>query len=309
MRKTSPLGVTLGAILLASALAPERAAAQAWVPAPRTLSVYTGYQYQDAGDHLVSQDVGPAGDNRIDWGDISGQTVLFGLDYGITERLAASAGAAYVASKYEGVDPDNLDVDNGSWNNGIQDLTFGLRYMAIRAPVVVTPTLQLSVPSHSYETLGHAALGRDLNELRMGLSLGWAGRSFLPGTYVHTAYSFAFVEAVEVEPGESLRANRSDLSMEAGYFVTPKFAVRASAGYLYTHDGIDWLDPALAEEAHFHDHDRLAKAKLLTAGGGVSYAFGPGTVAVGVITGLSGENTHDSTSFLVSMGRTFDLSR
>jgi len=309
MRTTSPPGAALLSGVLALLLLPGLAGAQAWVPAVRQLSVYTGYQYQDAGDHLVSQDVGPAGDNRIDWGDISGQTGLIGLDYGVTDRLAASFGAAYVASKYDGVDPDNTAVDNGSWNTGFQDLTFGLRYMAIRAPVVVTPSLTVSVPSHSYETLGHAALGRDLNELRTGLSLGWAGRSFLPGTYVHASYSFAYVEEVEVEPGQHVRPNRSDVSAEVGYFLTTRLVVRASGGYLYTHDGIDWLEPEVGGGEHFHAHDRGARARFLTAGGGASYAFGPATVAVGVITGISGENTHDSNTYILSLGRTFDLTR
>lgn len=299
----------LGSITLL-AIAPTAVLPQAWVPAQRGLTVYTGYQYLDAEKHLFSVDIPPEaggdGSNRLDLGQISAQTVLFGVDYGITSRLAASASVAYVASRYQGQVPDNLEIDDGTWNDGFQDASIGLRYMVLRAPIVLTPTIQAGFPTHSYETLGHAALGRDLNEIRLGVNMGWVGRSVLSGVYLHGGYSYAYVEKAD-----GMRPNRSDVTLEAGYFLTQKLVLRANGTYAHTHEGLDWIDDLAHDEgpgdAHFDAHDRLAKTVATTVGGGLSYAFGGANVSLGVLTTLSGENTHDSTVAMFSVSRNLEL--
>jgi len=305
MRTETRFGIAaaVGGLLL-----PSLASAQAWVPGTRQLWVSTGYQYLDAGNHLFSQDIPPEaggdGSNGLNLGEITGQTLLLGLDYGITDRLAGTATLAYVGSKYVGDDPD-APMDDGTWNHGFQDFGFALRYMALRDPVVVTPAVEVGVPSHSYDPLGHSALGRGLNELRMGLNLGWVGRSFLSGLYLQGSYKYALVEEVD-----GIRPNRTDLGVDAGYFVTTNLVLRASGGYVNTHDGIDWLeDLGEGHEEAFHTHDQLAKTRAATVGGGLSYSFGPATVGLGVLATVWGENTHESTAFLVSVSRTFTLMR
>jgi len=297
---------TVRAAIIAGALVlqPAITLAQAWVPAARQVSVNVTYEYLDLGDHLMSDDVPPElggdGTRRWDLGTVTAQSAYLYVDAGITDRIAASAAIAYVASKYEGTDPES-EVDDGTWNRGFQDFVLGLRYMLLRTPIVVTPSIEGGIPSHSYETVGHAALGRDVKELRLGLNLGWTSRDWLPGFYVQGAYIYPIAEEIE-----GIRPNRSDTSIEAGYFVTENMVLWGTGAYTHVHEGLDWLTDY---DDHYHDHDRLAKQVATTAGGGVSYSFGPSNVGVSVITTLSGENAHDGTVLAVSVGRTFSLPR
>jgi hypothetical protein len=270
------------------------------------------YQYADIGDHLYSRPLPPelsgTGVDRQDRGTTTGQTMILSLDFGISDRFAAYVSIPFVASRYEGDLPDG-PIDDGTWNTGIQDLGFGVGYSALRLPIMVTPSLRVQIPSHSYETLGHAAIGRDIAEIQLGVGLGWVPRSFLSGTFVQGGYTFAFVEEVD-----GIRTNRSNVNLGAGYFVTREFVLWASGDYVYTHDGYDWVDVAEdlgaghehAEEG-FQSHDRLAKKVALTAGGGISYSLGASWISLGVMTTLSGENTHDATILSFTIGRSLNL--
>jgi len=298
-----PVGI---AMLLLGSLPVD---AQVWVPSSGQMSVDLTYQYTDIGDHLFSRPLAPElsgnGTDRQDRGQIVGHTGIVGMDLGVTDRLAASVSTAFMAARYDGDMPDGT-IDDGSWNGGVQDFSLGLRYMAVRAPVVITPSIGVTLPTHSYETLGHSAIGHGLNELQVGLNLGWIGRTSLNGLYLQGSYTFAYVEKTD----EGVRTNRSSVSLGTGYFLTENLVLWATGVHVLTHDGIDWVDAAEEGHAdHLLAHDQLAKAKTTTAGGGLNYSIGPTSLGLGVLTTLSGENTHDATMFLFSVSRTFNVLR
>lgn len=287
-------------------LVPALALAQAWIPTEGQLSTFIGYQYMTIGDHLFSLDIpesdGGDGSNGFDLGDITSQTTVLGFDYGLTSRLAASATGTFVASKYEGNFPEDPELDNGDWNSGLQDIAFGLRYVAVRAPVVITPSVGYSTPSHSYETAGHTAIGRDLTEFRMGVNVGWVARSALEGIYLQGGYSYAVVEDIS-----DFSMDRSDATAELGYFVTQNLIVAATGSRSYVHDGVDWATADFGAVGHIHD--QAAQARSTTVGGALSYSLGPTAVNFGFIKTIDGENTHDATSILFSISRGFTVRR
>ena len=60
---------------------------------------------------------------------------------------------------------------------------------------VLTPAVSYGFPTTAYATLGHSALGRHLNELRLGLIWGrFLSFSGARKAYLQGAYSYAFME-------------------------------------------------------------------------------------------------------------------
>jgi hypothetical protein len=84
-----------------------------------------------------------------------------------------------------------------------------------------------------------------------------------------------------------IRANRSRVDGELGYFLTPRLSVRFLETYQYTHDGIDLLSFTPMTQGIVHstgesistngayrtNHDRLQRSNYLTFGGGVAFAL------------------------------------
>jgi hypothetical protein len=153
---------------------------------------------------------------RYDFGRIDSHVVLADITYGLTDRLAVSAGLPLVVARYRGEFPhqkNNPDrLDDGRWHSTWQDFRFGVSYNAMKGPLVLTPFAAAVVPSHDYEYLAHSAAGRRLKELQAGVALGALLNRIRPGLYVQSRCSFAFVEQQL-----NVRPNHSNLDVEFGY--------------------------------------------------------------------------------------------
>ena len=282
--------------LMGVVAAPHEAGAQAWVPGARWLSTSLGYQYLESDQHLFSVEDPATGSNELDLGAIKSQLVSMSFDYGVTNRLAISGGVAFISSEYNGQDPDNPVIDNGSWNSDFQDLALSVRYNALVAPVALTPSISFGMPTNNYETLGHAAVGGHLSSLGLGLSAGWSPRRWLEGAFVHANYTYSFVEDVE---GISL--NRSNASGQVGYYILPSLSAGAFIGYAHVHGGVDWAHDLT--EHNFHSHDRGAATESTSVGGGLSYVFTRrSTLSLSYSTILAGvsSNTHNAHGFMLT---------
>lgn len=86
----------------------------------------------------------------------------------------------------------------------------------------------------------------------------------LPGTNFQMQLSHAFVQEVA-----GIRPNRSHVNAEAGYFVTPRLAVRVLESWQITHDGLDFPYAGLPSELSLN-HDRLSRNNFLIIGAGSS---------------------------------------
>ena len=146
----------------------------------------------------------------------------------------------------------------------------------------------------SYSTIGHTAVGRGLNELQLGGSVGriFSGSKLLSG-YFQADYRYALVENVQDHS-----VDRSNLELELGWFVTPRWTVRGFASFQETHDGIDWNHIGGAHE--FHAHDRAADADWTRVGVGLSVPVSQtASLFVSYARTVDGVNTHDGSAITI----------
>lgn len=299
-RRYLPVG-TLALVLLV----PSLASAQAWVPPKGEGFLTLNFQSSSGKNHLFSTPV--LGSKSVDIGRIDGRALVLGGDFGLTDKLAVSASLALVGGRYleggrnEETGPGHHDLpgDDGSWQDSLQDLRASLRYMQPKGLWVFTPSVGVVVPLRDYPTLGHAALGRGLNELQLGLGVGRVlYKSGRPRAYLQGGYRYAFFEKV----GDT-SLNLSNLRLELGYLAHPKLTLRSFADRQISHGGIDWAHGISGPEEFAH-HDQLAATEWLLLGVGLSIPVREGVdFFASVARVVEGANTIESTT--VSIGTTW----
>ncbi len=297
-------------------LIPASALAQAWTPAKGELFLSLSYQYLDAGDHLFSETTQfgvDFGTKSVDFGQSQSQVLVLDGDIGITDRLTVNAAVAFVSARYlEGGDttfgPINAEgpLDDGNWHSDFQNARVGVRYMAFNNGTwTLTPAVYYGFPATAYATFGHSALGRHLTELRLGLIWGrLLSFSGAPKAYLQGAYSYAFMEDTPV-----VSLDRSNLSLEFGYFLTDSLTLQAMTDYQNIHGGIDWARDLNPSDNNFEglvfQHDATAASDFWRLGGGASFAVSERAELYGNInTTLWGKNLQEAitVTFGVSWG-------
>ena len=190
-----------------------------------------------------------------------------------------------------------------SWG-AFTDLRIELHYQALEKPFALAPFIAVVIPTHPYPTLGHAAEGRHLDEQWIGFYLGKSLDEWLPRTYLQLRYNFAFVQK---ELG--VTHNRSNLDLEFGYFLTPKWSIRGLASWQRTHGGIDL--PVPVSSPFYPYHDRLGAERYFQVGGGFAWSFGESSnVHLLYKTSLSGANGHKlNNGFTLGFAQSFSLAR
>src|SRR5262245_6253011 len=186
--------VLLPVIALLSAI--TQAHAQAWVPPRGEGSVSFVYQRINNTGHRLTNGFLVEGGQSLDMG------IYVEAEYGLTRRLALTAGLPYVFAKYTDPNPPPppipyLPLDQcHCWQSGWQDFGFTARYNLIAGTFALTPSLSIGAPSHRYNFRGEAALGRDLREVRAGIDVGKRLDAISRNLSVQGNYSYAFVEKV-----------------------------------------------------------------------------------------------------------------
>ena len=275
------LRTTLAALVvpltLAVSAAPARA--QAYVPEQGEGSVSILYQNTFVKTHYITT-------TPYDMGQIRSDAMLVDFTYGLTDKMAVSVGIPWVASKWTGtgvVDIPNhivslphplplsnvVTLDDGTYHSTFTDFRFNVRYNLVKQRgLALTPFVGSITPSHGYETFAHAAPGRDLNELKVGVSAARMLDEWVPGLFVQGTYSYGFTQQVL-----DIAHNRSVIDLEAGYFVTPKLrAIFLGSGQI-THGGIDATLETAFDPVLFPVHDQITKDNFLNLGGGAAYSL------------------------------------
>ncbi len=197
--------------------------------------------------------------------------------YAVTDRLSLSAGAPFVFAKY-----------------------LGPRASA-----------SFGVPSHGYEHVGEAVVGRGLRELRLAVDVGRRLDFLSPRLALEGRYSYAFVERVM-----DVSTNRSNASLEVAFQALDRLAVRAVVSRQVTHgglqaglglppqpDGYPWGEITTAEL--FREHDRLMRDDSWHAGVVLTYALARADVFASYVEFVSGRNTHAGRAFTVGVSVPF----
>jgi hypothetical protein len=251
--------------------------AQAWLPAQGEGSVSLVVQDMYSKYHFLPT-------TGFDRGHVQSENVTVDVAYGLTDKIAVNIGIPWVASKYTGTSPHPLvdssgpvpvlygvnPLDDGKYHETFQDFRFALRYNVTRRGMVLTPFVGSIMPSHDYTSFAHAAPGRDLKELQLGVSAARLLDSLVPGLFVQGTYSYGVTEQVL-----DISHNRSNMALELGYFVTPRLRLLALNTGQITHGGIDLTLNSRADLGPllFSHHDQINRENYMNVGGGASYAL------------------------------------
>ena len=285
------------AVALLVLLTPAPLLAQAFTPPEGLGSVTFSWQFVDNTGHRFTDGF------LLARGQSQTTSILFEVDYGITDRLAATAGIPYVFAKYTGAlpAPSGLPVDTCQcWHSSFQDLSIAARYRFGDRQWAVTPTLRYTHPSHHYTYLGEAVVGKRLRELQLGVSTALRLRGPLSKAAVQGVYLYSVVQ----KPIASVSVNRGNGAFGLGYALTDRLYVNGSANWQHTHGGLrigsptgnpfpipGELGPIGSER--FLQRDRLLKANFWQAGAGASYSLGPVDVFGSFSKYVWGRNAHN----------------
>jgi hypothetical protein len=306
------------AILVAIAISLGTAApanAQAWLPGAGQGAVSVLFQDMAVRQHRYSDG------EPIDVGHIDSHNVMLDLTYGVTDRVAVSVSLPFVSARYSGGNrhPGSL-LDDGSFHGTFQDFRMSARYGLVTGGTAVTPFADLIVPSHGYDYYGHAAPGRDLTELQLGIGVGHSITRWLPGTFVQARYSYGLTERTLGHYHD-----RSNLDAEIGYFVTPRFRISGLSASQYTHGGVplthnfpgdlcgvanaDVTPTLLLACPTFIHHDQLTRANLVDVGMGAQFSLTRRLDVYGsYMTTVFGESVH-SLHHGISIGLSWGLGK
>lgn len=278
--------VTLLSSLLAASFA---LFGQAWLSPAGDGTVSVLYQYDITRLHAFSD-----GQTK-DRGHVYSDAGIVNTDFSVTDRLAVSVGLPYIAARYVGSFPHLLErgdpstivaVDNGNFHGGFQDFSLNVRYALTQGALKVTPLFQATIPSHDYPTLGHAAIGTDETEYRMGVNVGRRLNPILPKAFVQGQYAFGMTP--EVAAG--IAPKRSYGELQVGYLLNRRITLQGSSVLTWSHNGLDFdynLFPNNLTDEQYLNHDRISRSRLLDAGGTIAY------------------QVNRSTNFFLSLGHSF----
>ena len=288
------------AALIGALLVPTSAASQAFTPPARVGSVTLAWQWIDNTGHILSDGL------FVPRGQSVTSSVLAEVDYGITERLAATLAVPFVFAKYTGQLPPFSGLERDScrcWHQSFQDFSIGSRYRFGDEFWSVTPQLRVIVPSHDYPYRGEAVVGPNLKQVVVGISGAWRLAPALPKASIQGGYTLALAEKVV----EDHRPNRSNVSTSFGYALTRSLYVHGGALLQRTHGGLTASQLGVAPPDERAQGDRLLRMRYWHLTGGVSYSTDFADLFFSVEPYVWGRDTHDGIAFSVGSTWYFDL--
>jgi hypothetical protein len=278
------------------------ARAQAWVPPAGAASITFVTQVIDHSGHLLDDgSLVPDGKSTTVALDVV-------FDYAFTDRFSITASLPYIFAKYRGPGPPPpfipfLPVDSCFCvHSGWQDFSFTTRYNVVsqRRGFSLTPSVSFGVPSHDYNYVGEAVIGRRLKEARIAVDAGHRLSAISPRLSVQGQYSYAFVEKVLDLPND-----RSNGAVDVDFALTRRLSVRGMMTAQRTHGGLRFPAEVSPFPERIAEHDRLLRDDNVRVGGGLSYSWRHWDVSTTYIGYTRGRNTHDIRALTVAMGWVF----
>jgi hypothetical protein len=295
MRSTHRVLLLSAGVLLANAIG----FGQAWVPPKGEGEMALSYQ------NLFNKYHYNGDGSRHDYGHVRAFRAIEELDYGVTDKFAVNVSLPYGYGKYHGPYPHQLPIDNGNYHGALQDFRVGFRYNVVKRPIQFTPFLAVVFPSHHYEHFGHSAVGIDMWEAQIGMSLGRSLAPVLPRGYFQLSYGYSIVQRVL-----GMRPNRSRIDTEFGYFLTRRLSLQAIAASQIVHSGLDFpqdFPVRSPTNVTWRHHDQILAINFLNMGGGIVYSITKNwQVYSSLLTSVWGQNGHAlQTGFSAGMSWTF----
>ena len=164
---------------------------------------------------------------------------LLSGDYALSDRWTVYAALPYVQKRFNAdpndpyggdphnpndpwwidfVPPDKRFVDDGDFHGGLQDLSVGLSYLALDGPLTVSPYIAYGFPADNYPFYAKAAIGTNLWNLPVGVSLSYV--PYFSDWFFNGDLAYVFSEkplGVNVDYWLGF--------LSAGYWFKPRFSV------------------------------------------------------------------------------------
>lgn len=216
------------------------------------------------------------------FGKVIGRTLFLNIDYGLSDRWAISASLPFKSNRYTGQDPHNPQtlpfpndqrfVDDGQFHDGWADWSVALRYQWRTEPFLITPFIVYSRPSHPYTFFAHSAFGNQQWALTAGVHVGGWLSPPLQNLYWQAGYAYSFEQ-----PLDHRHVNRGVVSLEAGYFLTPR--LEAHLGVEHENSYGDTINlpqdffnaDGSLNPGNLYYHDQLAASRYTNATMGLDY--------------------------------------
>ncbi len=306
--------ITLAAVwTIATAVQAVPAFAQAWVRPEGEGAVTVATQAVVHTGHILTDgSTLPVAESRS-------AAIYVEVDYAITDRISVTAGIPFVFARFVGPAPAGMrlpDVDAcHCWQQGLQDFGFTAHFNLLNRATAVTPSIAVGVPSHGYNYIGEAVVGRRLHELRFAIDAGTRLDVISPRLGVQGRYSYAVVERFL-----DVANNRSNIAAEVAYRLTDAWSVDGTVLRQVTHGGLragtqpptppdGYPLGEITTEALFRQHDRLMRDNYWRVGAGMSFALPGAELHVSYVEFVAGSDTHAGRAFTVALGVPFERAR
>ena len=234
-------------------------------------------------------------------------SVLAEVDYGVTERFAATVAVPFVFARYTGQNAPFSGLESDTcrcWHQSFQDFSIAGRYRFGDEFWGLTPQVRVVIPSHDYPYQGEAVVGPNLWQVLLGVNGAWRAPA-LPKASIQAGYTYTLVETTV----EDLRPNRSNVSMSFGYALTRSLYVHGGALVQKTHGGLTAFGILGAPPDQRAQADRLLKMRYWHLTGGVSYRVRSADLFFSVEPYVWGRDTHDGIAYTVGSTWYFDFAK
>lgn len=300
-----------GTIAVLWLLAPAQAGAQAFTPPEGVGSVTLSWQFVENTGHIFTDGF------YLARGPSVTTSLLFDIDYGVTDRLAVNGGIPYVFARYTGDLPSLSRLPHDEcrcWNSTFQDFAVAARYRFGDRTWAVTPLVRYSHPSHNYRFQGEAVVGRRLRELQVGISSAVR----LPGILSKGSVGGTYIYSIPQKPLKDISINRTNGFLDFGYALNRRVYLRGSANWQRTHGGLRAGSPTgipfpplgeLNTPERFQQRDRIQRSNYWQAGGGLSYSLGEIDIFGSVTKYVWGRDSHNGRVYNAGVSWYFDLNR
>jgi hypothetical protein len=242
------------------------------------------FEYQYADSDTFSDDVGD-----YDYWSTDSHTIILAGDYAISDRLTVYGVLPWVQKRFvskvewggdphnpndyywvDFVPPDKRFIDDGDYHGGFQDLAFGIRYLALDGPLSVSPYIGYGFPTTDYPFFGKAAIGKNLWNVPVGVSLMYV--PYFSDWHFRGSLSYVFSE-------KPLGVNVDHLLgyLSAGYWFKQNFSMAVFMTGKWTLKGLrmpeDFTDdptygnyPDEFDTPEWWQHDRLIANRAAAMG-------------------------------------------
>ena len=224
-------------------------------------------------------------------GSFRSRRIDLDIEYDVADHWSLNAGIPYISNSFTGKvthcptttppqcqgvpalthpHPESQFLDDGDYHGTWQDWSLGATYHANIDTYYITPSITAYIPSHAYTFFSQAAVGQDLQQLELAITL--AHQFDFTELYYRVGYGYVFSEKTL-----GISVNNSRFDLELGYFVSPELTVRISTlgkfgGGLQTNE-LTALTAGLTND-YWYYHDKISAHEYASVGAGIDYQLG-----------------------------------